>query len=214
MRVIRLLSLLLLIAVVSNGHANAQDEDKSNYPDRKALIVNNCPHVELSNFIFANRYGSGSTRFSQGMKWKNIGKQPLIAFEIVILNYDAFNRRMIGTRWTVTGRNSADWKPLEPGMSNGDGSSGFGVEEVFTGIAYVRLARFKDGTIWRANDAKLLEQLRKVAPEIEEFGDVKPDPSPRQTESCCAASAQHQYGLHLSTDRIANDVRKRNGICD
>jgi len=40
------------------------------------------------------------------------------------------------------------------------------------------LARLKDGTIWRADDAKLLEHLRKVAPEIEEFGDVKPDPKP------------------------------------
>jgi hypothetical protein len=43
------------------------------------------------------------------MKWKNVADQPIVAFEIVILKYDPFDRRLIGGRWTVTGRNSADW---------------------------------------------------------------------------------------------------------
>ncbi len=177
MRVINPLTFLVFLFVISGDRTSAQDG--ANYPDRKALIVNICPHVELSAFSFANRYDRGSTRFNQDMKWKNIGKQPLVAFEIVILKYDAFNRRLLGTRWTVTGKDSADWKPLEPGESNGDGTRSLGAEEVFTGIAYVRLARLKDGTIWKVDDVKLVEQLRKVAPEIDEFGDVKPDPKPK-----------------------------------
>jgi hypothetical protein len=62
--------------------------------------------------------------------------------------------------------------PLGPGYSGSDMTLGSGTEEVFTGIAYVRAARFRDGTIWRANVKELLEQLRKVAPDIKEFGDV------------------------------------------
>ena len=177
MQVFRLFSLLVLFVLIFVSNASAQEE--SNYPDSKALIINTCPFVELSDFSFKNQYEDRATRFHEDMKWKNIGKQSIVAFEIVILKYDAFNRRLIGTRWTVTGKNSADWKPLEPEQSGEDGTRSLGQEEVFTGVAYVRLARLKDGTVWRANDAKLLEQLRKIAPNIEDFGDVKPDPKPK-----------------------------------
>jgi hypothetical protein len=49
-------------------------------------------------------------------------------------------------------------------------------EEVLTAIAYVRAARLADGTVWEVDDRKLLDELKKVAPEFKEFGDVKPDP--------------------------------------
>src|ERR1043166_3180251 len=119
-----------------------------NFPSRKALIVNTCPHVELSDFAYRNYYADRSTRFAQDLKWKNIGSQPLTAFEVVILKYDPFNRRLIGSRWTVTGKNSADWSPLQPGEASADGTRSYGDEEVFTAIAYVRAARLEDGTIW------------------------------------------------------------------
>jgi len=177
MRVFRLFVQLSIAICIICGPCLAQDDTlNSSYPDRKAIVINNCPYTELSGFSFANSYDSGSTRFSQSMKWENVGKQALVAFEIVILKYDAFNRRLIGTQWTVTGTDSANWKPLEAGQSGGDGTRELGEEEVYTGIAYVRLARLKDGTIWRASDTGLLAQLHKAAPEIEDFGDVKPDP--------------------------------------
>lgn len=153
--------------------ATAQD---SNFPDRKAIILNTCPHVELSNFSFANRYADRRSRFEQHLSWKNVGSQPLAAFEIVVLKYDAFDQRVIGTRWAVTGKNSADWRPLAPGDVGSDGTIGYGTEEVFTAIAYVRAARLGDGTVWRANEVEVMNSLRKVAPGIKEFGSVKPDP--------------------------------------
>lgn len=149
---------------------------EDNYPSRKPIIVNTCPFVELSGFSFQNRYADGRTRFETHMSWKNTGRQPLTAFEIVILKYDAFDRRLIGERWTVTGANSADWSPLQPGAQSADGTIGFGTEEVFTAIGYVRAARLADNTVWTVNDAQLLTQLRKVIPGIKDFGDVKPDP--------------------------------------
>lgn len=153
--------------------AAAQD---SNFPDRKAVILNTCPHVELSNFSFANRYADRRTRFEQNLSWKNVGSQALAAFEVVVLKYDAFDQRVIGTRWTVTGKNSADWTPLAVGDSGSDGTIGYGTEEVFTAIAYVRAARLADGTVWRANEVEVMNSLRKVAPGIKDFGSVKPDP--------------------------------------
>lgn len=153
--------------------AVAQD---SNFPDRKAVILNTCPHVELSNFSFANRYDGGRTRFEQSLSYKNVGSQALAAFEVVVLKYDAFDQRVIGTRWTVTGKNSADWSPLAIGDFGADGTIGYGTEEVFTAIAYVRAARLADGTVWRANEVEVMNSLRKIAPGIKDFGSVKPDP--------------------------------------
>jgi hypothetical protein len=132
--------------------------------------------VELSGFSFQNRYADRQTRFETHMVWKNIGSQPLVAFEIVILKYNAFNRRLIGERWTVTGTNSANWKPLWPGNSSQDGTIGYGSEDVFTAIAYVRAARLDDGTVWEVNDSQLLSELRKIVPGLKDFGEIKPDP--------------------------------------
>jgi len=180
MSVLKLLILFSIAICVLCGPCFAQEDTiASNYSDRKAVIVNNCPSVELSGFSFENRFRDSGNHFDQEMKWKNVGKQAIVAFEIVILKYDAFNERLIGTKWTVTGTDSAQWKPLDVGESGADGLRGLDEEEVYTAIAYVRIARFKDGTIWRASDTKLLPLLHKAAPEIEEFGDIKPDPKPK-----------------------------------
>jgi hypothetical protein len=165
---------LAMLAMWSFSYAQSND----NYPDRKAIIINNSPNVELSGFSFRNSYADRRTRFEQDMRWKNIGQQPIAAFEIVILKYDAFDQRMIGTRWVVTGRDSANWSHLAPGESAGDGTRGFGSEEVMTAVAYVRAVRLADGTVWRANEAELLQNLRQVAPGIKEYGSVRPDAKP------------------------------------
>jgi hypothetical protein len=149
-----------------------------NYPDRKAIILNTFPSIELSGFAFANVYKDGRTRFHQDMRWKNVGDKPLAAFEIVILKYDAFDQRLIGSRWAVTGRDSANWTYLNPGDSAGDGLRGFGSEEIMTAIAYVRTARYADGTVWRVNDNELVQKLKGVASGIKDFGSVKPDTKP------------------------------------
>lgn len=167
-----MLTLLILIATIGSNYSYAD----SNFSDRKAIILNTCPYVELSGFTFENKYADRGERFQQNLSWKNIGAQPLTAFEVVILKYDAFDQRVIGTRWTITGKNSADWQPLSPGESNADGTIAHGSEEVFTAIAYVRAARLKDGTVWRVSETQLINDLKNVAPGIKDFGSTKPDP--------------------------------------
>lgn len=169
-RVLSTLKLSLVLLVLMQGQLLA--EGVMSYPDREALILSNCPYVRLSNFSFDNRYERSSYRFVQSMMWTNVGGQSIVAFDIVILKYDAFNERINGARWTVTGNNSQNWKPLDPGYTSTDMTFGAATEEVFTGIAYVRAVRFKDGTIWRANLKEVLEELRKVATDIENFGDL------------------------------------------
>jgi len=162
-------SYALVIVLGFAAVAVAQD---NNYPDRKAIIANACPFVELSDFSFQNR----GSHFATNISWKNIGRQPVTAFEIVILKYDAFDRRIIGESWTVPGVNSADWRPLQPGDRSTSGTTGPNQEEVFTAIAYVRTVRLADNIVWTTNDGQLTTELRKVGPGIRDIGELKPDP--------------------------------------
>jgi len=170
---LRLLILSLLFVVVMPGQLRA--ESIMSYPDSKALVDNNCPYVKLTNFWFENRYERNGRHFVQSMTWTNIGGQPIIAFEIVILRYDAFNQRINGLSWTITGNDSDNWMPLQPGNTGSDMAFALTTEEVFTSIAYVRAVRLKNGTIWRVNAKELLELFRNVAPDIEQFGNLNPE---------------------------------------
>jgi len=160
------------LLLISLFHGQLLAESTMNFPNRKALIVNNCPHVQLSNYWYENRYEKSIYRFVQDMAWANTSGQAIIAFDIVILKYNAFNERINGVRWTVTGNNSHDWKPLEPGYKESDSISSLTTEEVFTGIAYVRAVRLSNGTVWRADMKELKEKLANTAPDIAAFGEL------------------------------------------
>lgn len=152
-----------------------------NYPDRKAHTINLCPHVEITSFSYANEErsrgrGPSDTRFVANYAWKSTAQQPIVSLEIVMLKYDAFDERLIGSRFIVQGISSVNWSPLQPGQASSDGSIGFRDEDVFTGIAYVRRVRLSDGTVWRVDETKLLQELRKVAPGIKNPGSLAPDP--------------------------------------
>lgn len=155
-----------------------------NYPDRKAYAINLSPHVEITNFTFANedsdrgRGLSTETRFMSNYSWKSTSQQPIGALEIVMLKYDAFDERLVGSRFIVQGTNSVNWSPLPPGQGSSDGSISFRNEDVFTGIAYVRRVRLSDGTVWRVDESKLLQELKKVAPNIRNPGSLAPDAKP------------------------------------
>ena len=172
---------ITVVAVLAIVHAVAT-EAAQNYPDRRAHTINLCPHVEITSFSYGNedrgrgRSVSSDTRFVANFAWRNTAQQPIVAMEIVMLKYDAFDERLIGSRFIVQGVNSVNWLPLQPGQSSSDGSIGFRDEDVFTGIAYVRRVRLSDGTVWRADENRLLQELRKVAPGIRNPGSLAPDP--------------------------------------
>lgn len=176
----RSLMTVLLLAAASHFAPGAAAQDNANFPDRRALILNVSPHIEVMGFRFGNSYSERRTRFQQSATWRNIGQQPVVAFEMVVMNFDAFDERMIGTRWTVTGTNSADWRPLQPGAIANDGTLSLRSEEVFTAIIYVRAVRLADGTIWRANMAQVLAEAQKVGPTLRGLGNMEPDPPPRR----------------------------------
>lgn len=64
---------------------------------------------------------------------------------------------------------------LQPGISSRDGTIGYGEEQVFTAIAYVRAVRLADGTVWEVAPTQLLAELRKNVPGFKDFGKLEPD---------------------------------------
>jgi hypothetical protein len=155
----RRLAALLLCANIGRSMAG-----EPSYPTASALIVDTCPYVELTSFRFGNKTDLGKDRHHESLSWVNRGSQPLIAFEVTIVRFDAFNRAMPTIRWTVTGRNSTDWSPLPPGESSGDGLLGAPSEEVFTAISYVSAARLADNSVWLVDERELPSKLQKVTP--------------------------------------------------
>jgi hypothetical protein len=149
-------------------YAVSAHSQEINFPDKQAILLNNAPFLELSNFTFSNEYRDRGFRLITELEWENTGDKPITAFEIVILSYDPFNRPVrSGGAWLITGTNSADWTPLEPGERNGDGLIGLAEEPVFTSIAFVRAARMSDGTVWKFDPNEVEEKVKAALPKAE-----------------------------------------------
>jgi hypothetical protein len=160
------------------GAVVAQDVGRNNFPDRRAVIINNAPEgIELSAFSFGNEYSRSSFRDVTRLKWKNVGQKPITAFEVIIRYYDPFNRPMNdGGRWMITGHDSANWTPLGSGETSGDGLIGFRSSEALTAMVYVRAIRFADGTVWTSNLSEVEQRLKRELPQLKDVGTLDPGP--------------------------------------
>jgi hypothetical protein len=143
-----------------------------NFGDRRALVVASCPFVELGSFAFHNVFDGRAWRFEQAIGWRNTGPQALVAAEVVILRYDAYNRPEPPVEWDLNGHGGDDWKPLNPGESGRDATQALGQDASYTEIAWVRSARLGDGTVWEANQAEVLREAHHLAPDIHDLGEL------------------------------------------
>jgi hypothetical protein len=148
-----------------------------NFPDRKAIVLDICPHLKITRFTFENTVEGrvSSSRNTFTYQWRNAGTVPILAFELVTLKYDPFDEPVTGSRTLVAGKNSADFTPLQPGETSGDGTIGYGHTHVLTAIVYVRVVRFTDGTLWRSDPALIAAEVRKAAPRIKDAGPLVPE---------------------------------------
>ena len=149
-----------------------------NFPNRQAIVLNEPePMVVLSGFSFENVYERSTFRLRTELSWRNASDRPITAFEVVVLEYDPFNRPINrGGRWLITGKNSGNWLPLAPGEQSSDGLIGLSDEPVLTAIAFVRAIRFEDGTIWSADIESIERQIRGRLPVLTDLGELTPEP--------------------------------------
>jgi hypothetical protein len=102
-------SVLVVLALIFPPRALAQD--RFNFPDRKAIVLDICPHLKLTSFTFENTLAASSPKNFFRYEWRNVSNQAVPAFELVTLKYDPFDEPMLGSRPLVAGRNSADFAP-------------------------------------------------------------------------------------------------------
>ncbi len=174
---------LLFLTFCWNAQAFGQ-VGENNFVGREAKIINNASeHVTLSNFDFENAYRDRSFRFITQLNWTNSGHTTITAFEVVMLFYDPFNRQIAGPsgRWLIPGHDSANWAALEPGQTDGDGTIGYGSENAYTGIVYVRAIRFEDGTVWYSNQPDIEKKIAAAVPNLKEIGPIDPGAKPPPT---------------------------------
>lgn len=168
----------ILGVAASISVAQAQISGGNNFPERRAVIINNAETaIELSTFSFANEFNRSSFRRITNLKWRNAGSKPITAFEVVIRYYDPFNRPMSdGGRWLITGHDSGNWAPLGAGESSGDGLISIGDSNALTAIVYVRAFRYSDGTVWSSNQPEVEQRIKAAFPQLRDIGTLDPGP--------------------------------------
>ena len=151
-----------------------------NFPERRAHIINNSPLLELSGFSYENTLGRSDYRMLMSLAWRNIGDQPITAFEVVLAYFDPFNRRMpIGGVWMIPGKNSANWTPLNPGERSNDGLNGVRAERVMTAFVYVREVLQANRSVWTFQPSAVEREIRRLMPAIRDIGNLDPEPTSR-----------------------------------
>jgi hypothetical protein len=173
-RVSSLAAVLIALAFVYSPQAFAQG-GRYNFPDRKEIVLDLCPHVKITNFAFYNTIDGRSPQNVFRYDWKNVSSLPVLAFELVTLKYDPFDEPLLGSRILVAGKNSGDFTPLQPGEESHDATNDYGHLHVLTGIVYVRAVRFTDGTLWRVDPTVVATEVKKAAPRIKNAGPLIPD---------------------------------------
>ena len=183
MRALAIATTFVVCCIFVHSDAVAQSTKCNNYnfANRKAHIVNLAPGLEITKYTFCNTDGARfQSQFVEDLAWKNTGSLPIVTYEVVTIKYDAFNRRLIGSKLTFGGISSASWTPLEPGMSSADGLLDHGTSYVLTGIAYINAVRYADGRVWTSDPAKLIEAVRRVLSDFKDVGELTPDTPQRK----------------------------------
>lgn len=165
---------LLFAAAAATAHA--QDKPM-NFAGKRALIMDVSPYVEITSFSWQRRYaGNRGVRLEENFSYRNKSDKAVVALEIVILKYDAFNRNLVGARGTIPGVDSANYTALRPGQTGSDGFGGHDEDSLFTSLIYVRHVRLQDGSVWRADLNKVRSELKRLVPDITDPGEVDPKP--------------------------------------
>jgi len=154
-------TLVVLLALMVSTVALAQDQ----YDSRRAIIVNVCPHVKLLDFRWNIIGGERTNDFN----WSGTSDSPVIAFEIVLVRFDPFNRQLISEGTIFPGHERSE--PLKKDEHDSSGTKIRFSDNVYTQIAYVSNVRLADGTLWRANFDDVVKSIAAQVPDI-----IKPTP--------------------------------------
>lgn len=76
-------------------------------------------------------------------------------------------------------RGGAAEQAAPPGAVGSDGFIGYDEDALYTALIYVRNVRLADGKVWSAEPSQVLAEVRRLVPDITNFGDLDPNLKPR-----------------------------------
>jgi hypothetical protein len=150
----RALGLFAMVAVSLVGQAALAA------PPPKMIIISQA-NSPIQITAYTARYVEGSQYSREGihhnLTYMNRGAQQVVAIRFGLVTFDVFNQ-FLGK----TGGISMD--DLQIGKSEKGSwiNSPYGDFSFNTGLAYVDMVRFADGTIWKADEATVLDEIRKI----------------------------------------------------
>ena len=133
-------------------------------PQRKAIIIvqPNSP-IEIIRYTAQFHERGTSSRYNtecieHSLDHKNRGTQKVVAIRFGLFSFDVFNRFLA----TTGGISMDDLVPGKTSSGNRWAHNPYAAFSFLTGVAYVDLVRLEDGTIWQADEATVLAEIRKI----------------------------------------------------
>lgn len=127
-------------------------------PNAIIIIQPNSP-VEIGSYTAAFQRRSQYTTegIRHNLEYRNRGSQKVVAIRFGLVSFDVFNRFLGKTG----GISMDDVMPTK--VDKGEWiASPYADFSFLTGLAYVDLVRLEDGTIWQADEATILAEVRKI----------------------------------------------------
>ena len=129
-------------------------------PQPKAIVIGQ-PNSPVEIIGYTARFQRRSTYTTEGIEhsveYKSRGTQKVVAIRFGLVSFDVFNRFLGKTG----GISMDDLIPAKTQKSEWV-SSPYADFSFLTGLAYVDLVRLEDGTIWQADEATVLDEIRKI----------------------------------------------------
>lgn len=129
-------------------------------PPPKAIIISQ-PNSPVEIVGYTARFQRRSTYTTEGiahsLEYRSRGTQKVVAIRFGLVAFDVFNRFLGKTG----GISMDDLLPAKNQKSEWV-SSPYADFSFLTGLAYVDLVRLEDGTIWQADEATVLDEIRKI----------------------------------------------------
>jgi hypothetical protein len=148
-------SILLLFATLVSGF-----QETAAAPKEKLIIVAQ-PNSAVEVSLYTAFYSGGDTRsqpgISHSLQYRNRGTQKIVAVSFSFVCFDVFNRYL-----TTSGGISMDDLVPEKKERGSWRFNSYGSFSFLSGVVYVNLIRFDDGTIWQADEPTVLAEIRKI----------------------------------------------------
>jgi hypothetical protein len=148
--------------IAVQAQTDTEGDKPSSYPAHVARVLDVCPSVKLSSFDFTQ----GLNNRTYSAHWGNVSEKPVVAFELRVLRFNAFDEPLADFVHCVPGHNSGDFSPLEKGQTDDDAYGDKADADLFTALAYVSKVRFADGSVWRAAPSVIETEKQKALPSL------------------------------------------------